>query len=143
MIHSMRALQIACPHRFVYEQTNSRLKKSAVVVLLLCLLMLLLTACDTGNNSAHHQTVQTDSGNPVTYSTLPQDVLIRIFYGGGKVSTLEMTPEISIYGDGTFITGPGLQPQQGSISSDDLQSLLHTLTSTDNLLQLHHRVFDD
>ena len=54
-----------------------------------------------------------------------------------------MTPEISIYGDGTFITGPGLKLQQGSLSNDALQSLLHTLTSTDNVLQLQQQVFDD
>jgi hypothetical protein len=112
---------------------------------LLCLLMLLLTACDynTTSTSSHHKTVQTDSGNAVTYSTQPQDVLLRLFYGGGKVGTLEVTPEISIYGDGTFITGPGLQLRQGSLSSDALQNLLHTLTSTDNLLQLHRQIFDD
>jgi hypothetical protein len=68
---------------------------------------------------------------------------VRLFYGGGKVGTLEMTPEISIYGNGTFITGPDLQPQQGSLSNDALQNLLHTLTSTDNLLQLQRQVFDD
>ena len=110
--------------------------------MLLCLVVFFLAACDSGTTD-NHQTVHTDSGSPVTYSTLPQSVLIRIFYGGGKVGTLEMTPEISIYGDGTFITGPGLQLRQGSLSSDNLQTLLHTLTSTDNLLQLHRQVFDD
>ena len=109
---------------------------------LLCLLALFLTACE-GGQSGQHQTVKTDAGNVISYSTLPQDVLIRVFYGGGKVGQLEMTPEISIYGDGTFITGPGLQLQQGSLSNDELQNLLHTLTSTDNLLQLHQQVFDD
>lgn len=111
-------------------------------VLLLCLLMTFLAACDSGQSS-HHQTVQTDSGKVISYSTLPQDVLVRVFYGGGKVGQLEMTPEISIYGDGSFITGPGLQPQQGSLSGDQLQNLLHTLTSTDNLLQMDQQVFDD
>jgi hypothetical protein len=111
-------------------------------VLVLCLLALLLSACDNGQSN-HHSTVQTDSGNSISYSLLPQDVLIRLFFGGGKVGQLEMTPEISIYGDGTFITGPGLQPLQGSLSTSSLQNLLHTLTSTDNLLQLHRQVFDD
>lgn len=110
---------------------------------LLCLLTLLLAACDFGGGGTHRQTVQTDSGSSVTYSTQAQDVLIRLFYGGGKVGTLQMTPEISIYGDGTYIKGPGLQPLQGSLSSDALQNLLHTLTSTDNLLQLHNQVFAD
>lgn len=113
--------------------------------LALCLLLLFLSACTSGtsSNTPHHNTVSTDNGSPVTYSTQPQDVILRLFYGGGKVSTLEMTPEISVYGDGTYITGPGLQLRQGSISSDTLQSLLHTLTSTDNLLQLHRQVFND
>ncbi|HEX7735914.1 MAG TPA: hypothetical protein VF458_13690 [Ktedonobacteraceae bacterium] len=114
--------------------------------LVLCLLALLLGACDSGsssNTTTHKKTVSMDNGSPVTYSTQAQDVVLRLFYGGGKVSTLEVTPEISIYGDGTFITGPGLQLRQGSISNDALQSLLHTLTSTDNLLQLHRQVFND
>lgn len=128
-----------------YQRKKQLARSYLIVVVLLCLLTLLLAACDSGtaSNGNHHKTVQTDSGSAITYSTQPQDVLLRIFYGGGKVGTLEMTPEISIYGDGTFITGPGLQLQQGSLSSDALQSLLHTLTSTDNLLQLHHQVFDD
>jgi hypothetical protein len=109
---------------------------------LLLLLAVLLVACDWGQSS-HHQTVQIDSGGTVSYSTLPQDVLVRIFSGGGKVGRLELSPEISIYGDGSFITGPGLHPQQGSLNTDQLQSLLHTLTSTDTLLQLHQQVFAD
>ena len=111
-------------------------------LLLLCLLVVLLTACNQGQNN-NHKTVQTDSGSTISYSTLPQDILVRIFYGGGKVGKLEMTPEISIYGDGTFILGPGLHLQQGVLSTDKLQSLLHTLTSTEDLLQLHQQVFAD
>ncbi len=113
-----------------------------VSLLTLCLLMGLLAGCDWGQG-ATHKTVQTDSGSTISYSALPQDVLVRVFYGGGKVGKLEITPEISIYGDGSFITGPGLRLQQGSLGADKLQSLLHTLTSTDNLLQLHQQVFAD
>ncbi|MEO7020533.1 MAG: hypothetical protein ABI234_10320 [Ktedonobacteraceae bacterium] len=111
----------------------------------LCLLAMLLTACDWGNSgsSGQHQALQTDNGSTVTYSTRSSDVLVRLFYGGGKVGTLELTPEISLYGDGMFITGPSLQLRQGGISNDDLQNLLHTLTGTDNLLQLHRQVFND
>jgi hypothetical protein len=111
-------------------------------LLVLCLLVVLLTACDQGQNN-NHRTVQTDNGSAISYSTLPQDVLVRIFYGGGKVGQLEMTPEISIYGDGTFILGPGLHLEQGALSTEKLQNLLRTLTSTDNLLQLHQQVFSD
>ncbi len=116
--------------------------RTRLIGIVFCLLALFLAACDNGQSN-HHQTIQTDSGSPITYSTLPQDVLVRLFYGGGKVGDLELTPEISIYGDGTFITGAGLQLQQGSLSSDAMQNLLHTLTSTDTLQQLHRQVFDD
>jgi hypothetical protein len=114
-------------------------------ILLLCLLTMLLAACNEGNSTHNtpHQTLQMDNGNAITYSTGASDVLVRLFYGGGKVGTLELTPEISLYGNGTLIVGPGLQPQQGALSSDALQNLLHTLTSTDNLLQLHRQVFND
>lgn len=116
-----------------------------ISTLLCCLLAILLAACNGGNstNNTPHQTLHTDNGNTVTYSTSTSDVLVRLFYGGGKVGTLELTPEISLYGNGTFIVGPGLQPQQGTLSSETLQHLLHTLTSTDSLLQLHRQVFND
>lgn len=119
-------------------------KKYLINLLLLCSLACGLTACDWGKGSSDiHKTLQTDSGSAFTYSARSTDVLVRLFYGGGKVGKLELTPEISLYGDGTFITGPGLQPRQGAISNDTLQSLLHTLTSTDNLLQLPRQVFRD
>jgi hypothetical protein len=110
--------------------------------LLFLSLLTLLNACDWGQSN-HHQTMQTDSGRTISYSTLPQDALVRIFSGGGKVGGLELTPEISIYGDGTFIIGPGLHLMRGSLDSAQLQNLLHTLTSTDNLLLLHQQVFAD
>lgn len=126
-----------CPHGG--KQSGNRVR---VGLVLLGLLAVVLTACDWGQNTSH-KTIQTDSGSTISYSTLPQDVLVRIFSGGGKVGRLEITPEISIYGDGTFITGPGLRLEQGSLDSDQLQNLLHTLTSTDNLLQVHQQVFAD
>jgi len=141
MARSMRRFDRVC------SQLAKRLRKNYLAgALLFCLCGLFLAACDTntnGQNSNQHQSVQTDSGTTITYSTRPQDVLMRLFYGGGKVGTLEFTPEISIYGDGTFILGPGLQLQQGTLSNDQLQNLLHTLTSTDNLLQFQRQTFDD
>lgn len=127
------------------QRPARRWQPSQVGALLLCLLLVLLAACDLGNSGqgSQNQTIQTDSGSAITYSTAPQDVLVRLFFGGGKVGTLEWTPEISIYGDGTFLIGPGLKLQKGSLSSTDMQNLLHTLTSTDNLLQLHRQVFND
>src|SRR5258708_20227258 len=126
-----------------------RRRSGIILILLSCFLGCSLAACGIGtgnsgqNTTVHQQSVQTDSGTPVTYSTQAHDVVVRIFHGGGKVGTLEITPDVSIYGDGTFITGPGLQLQQGSIDSGKLQDLLHTITSTDHLLQLHQQVFDD
>lgn len=117
-------------------------RRVRATLLLLCLLTALLTACEWGQSN-HHQTMQTDSGSTISYSTLPQDVLVRVFSGGGKVGRLELTPEISIYGDGTFLIGPGLHLEQGSLDTEHVQGLLHTLTSTDNLLQLHQQVFAD
>jgi hypothetical protein len=141
MTQIMRRLHLACQ-----QLTNRRRTNYLAGTLLLCLLGLFLVACDANTskqNSNQHQSVQTDSGTTITYSTRSQDVLIRLFYGGGKVGTLEFTPEISVYGDGTFIAGPGMQLKQGSLSTNQLQSLLHTLTSTDNLLQFQRQTFDD
>jgi hypothetical protein len=107
-------------------------------------LLLCLTACGSSQPQAsRHQSVQTESGTPIFYSSQPQDVLIRLFYGGGKVGSLEFTPEVSIYGDGTFILGPGLQLTQGTLSTESLQTLLQTLASADQLLTLSQQVFDD
>ncbi len=139
----MRSAQIACPPEYRHKPAQKPEPACPPLALLLCALCLLLAACDSSTTTSHHQTITNDTGSPVTYSTLPQDVLLRLFYGGGKVGVLEMTPEISIYGDGTFIVGPGLKPRQGSLSNDALQNLLHTLTSTDHLLQLQQQVFDD
>src|SRR5215831_18050983 len=98
----------------------SRAKNRHILTYLLtvCLLSLLLAACDsgTGKQGSPQQTMKTDSGDTISYSTQPQDVLIRIFFGGGKVGSLQLTPEVSIYGNGTFITGPGLQTREGSLS---------------------------
>ncbi len=113
----------------------------------LCLALCSLSACASSTRPTtqpiHHQTVQTKSGTIISYSTQPQDVLLRLFFGGGKVGSVQFTPEISVYGNGTFIIGPGLQPQQGSLSNSSLQTLLQTLIDTDKLLTLHQQVFDD
>src|SRR3954464_11697004 len=93
---------------------------------LLCLLTAFLAACtmNAEEKTKTQQSVQTDNGATITYSTAAEDVLVRLFHGGGKVGKLEVTPDVSIYGDGTFITGPSLQLQKGSLSSEKLQQLL-------------------
>jgi len=70
-------------------------------------------------------------------------VLIRTFYGGGNLGTLDYSPVISIYGDGTFILGPGQQMRSGKLTTDSLQQLLHTLVDTNTLLTLNPRQFYD
>lgn len=130
------------------QQHTSRFHQRSrpyVTCMLLSLLAILLVACTLGNDgqSTHHQTLQIDNGNTITYSTNASDVLIRLFHGGGKVGTLEFTPEISLYGNGLFILGPSLQPQQGTLPNEALQTLLHTLVSTDHLLQLQRHGFND
>ncbi|MBV8821284.1 MAG: hypothetical protein JO123_00675 [Ktedonobacteraceae bacterium] len=113
----------------------------------LCFLVLstLLSACDLGSwlssgNQDHTNTLTINSTQSITYSTSPQDILIRTFYGGGLYGSLELSPSMSIYGDGTFILGT---QQTGKLDSDTLQQLLHTLLDTDGLLNLKRQQFVD
>src|SRR5260221_10363169 len=89
----------------------------------LCALMALLTACSSSpaSSSPRHTTVSTTGGSTITYNTWPQDVLIRTFYGGGRLGTLENSPDITIYGDGAHILWPWLQKRQGNLSVDAFQ----------------------
>lgn len=124
---------------------GSTVKKLAI---LLCPL-LLLAACSSQPNAqvsatpTHpHTTISTGSGT-VTYNTGSQDVVIRTFYGGGNMGPLEMSPDISIYGDGTYILGPGLQMREGTVNTDALQQLLNTLVNSDGLLTFTRQQFYD
>ncbi len=116
------------------------------LLLMTCLLSLQLAACTspTGapSSGSKHHSLPTNNG-PVSYSTSPNDVIMRIFHGGGNLGTLEISPEISIYGDGTYILGSGLYMQQGRLDSASLEQLLHTLIDTDGLLSLNQRQFYD
>jgi hypothetical protein len=121
---------------------------SLQLLALLCLLSILLAACNSSANvpptptTSSNSTVATNNGT-ITYKTGPADVLIRTFYGGGNTANLAFSPEISIYGDGTYILGPGLQMHQGRLSTDTLQQLLHTLVNTDGLLNFSRQQFYD
>lgn len=118
-------------------------------LVLLCLLCILLTACNSTTSAGKSTPTRkatipsTNSLQPVSYSTIPQDVVIRTFYGGGIYGALEMSPDISIYGDGTYILGPGLDIRKGKLDSDTLQSLLNTLVNTNRLLSFHRQQFYD
>ena len=111
-------------------------------------LLLLLTASDSSpgtstGNKVKNQSISTTNNGVITYSASPQEVLIRTFYGGGKLGGFEYSPEISIYGDGSYILGPGLQMREGQLSGDALTQLLHTLVDTDGLLKFNTKQFYD
>ncbi len=119
----------------------------AYPLMLLCLCGMVFVACDTSSlttptTTGGKSTVPTNNGT-VTYSTSASDVLIRTFYGGGNMGTLDLSPEVSIYGDGTYILGPGLQMRQGKLTADALQQLLHTLVDSDGLLNFTRQQFND
>ena len=115
---------------------------------MLCFIQILLTACDTSSlfssstTKSNHSTLPTSNG-PITYSTSPNDVLIRTFYGGGNLGALAVSPQVSIYGDGTYILGPGYQMRWGKLDTGTLQQLLHTLVDTGGLLNLRRQQFYD
>ena len=128
--------------------TSNRLRRYILFQpAMFCIIIILFTACDSNaNNSSTNsakQTLSISSGSTITYNTRPQDVLIRTFYGGGKLGTFEISPEISIYGDGTYILGPGLQMQEGRLQADALQQLLNKLVDTYGLLNLNKQQFYD
>lgn len=121
-------------------------KQGALMIIMLCSLLTLLVACDSNpsvSSTNTHYTLSTKDGNIITYSTSPRDVLIRTFYGGGRLGTFEMSPDISIYGDGTYILGPGLQMRQGQLQTAELQQLLNGLVDTYGLFNLNRQQFYD
>src|SRR5947209_17759342 len=116
---------------------------------MLCLLATLITACasssDTTSSSKsgkNTRVLPTNNGT-VNYSLNPRDVIVRTSDGGGNFGTLAFSPEISIYGDGTYILGPGIQMRQGKLDADSLQQLLHTLVDTDGLRGITQTQFYD
>ena len=113
---------------------------------LFCIMILLFSACDSTpktTGKVKKQSISTTNNGVITYSASPQDVLIRTFYGGGKLGSFEYSPEISIYGDGSYILGPGLQMREGQLSSDALGQMLHTLVDTYGLLKFTTKQFYD
>lgn len=110
----------------------------------LCLLCsILLTACSGGDSAPKTAQVPhtvNGSNEPVTYSINAQDVLIRTLYGGGLKGTLSISPQISIYGDGTYVLGLN---RKGKLNSDELQQLLNALVNTYGVLNFKHQQFVD
>jgi len=109
---------------------------------------LLLAGCDTSEFSTQQngQTGQSttftghSTQQQITYNASATNVLIRTFYGGGLKGTLNLGPQISIYGDGTYILGLN---QQGKLDTNTLQQLLDTLVNTDELLAFKRQQFFD
>lgn len=141
-------LHLSAP-AFLFRSTCSILSRLGYFFAIACVMMILLTACNIGpspsssTSTSNKASLSISSNGTITYSTSTQDVLIRMFYGGGNSSSFEMSPDISIYGDGTFILGPGLQMQEGRIDTSSLQQLLNTLVASDGLLKLSQQTFDD
>ncbi|GHO50005.1 hypothetical protein [Ktedonospora formicarum] len=110
--------------------------------LLLALFASSLTACDSGTpNQKSVKTINTKNDKPpVTYSGDGKDVVIRTLYGGGLKGSLSFAPEVSIYGDGTYILG---SERKGKLSSDALEKLLDSLVNTYDLPDFGERQFVD
>lgn len=129
------------------HMTNMPFLALKKLCLILFPLLLLLASCSatpasSSTKSSSHTTLSTNNGT-LTYSTSPQDVILRTFYGGGNMGTLEMSPDISIYGDGTYLLGPGIHIWEGHLSTNALQQLLHVLVDSDGLLGFQRQQFYD
>ncbi|HCI79931.1 MAG TPA: hypothetical protein DHW02_09580 [Ktedonobacter sp.] len=132
------------------EILHSRLSRLMLFgVMLFAVLLAVLSACSNtlvGNTGAQNTTSLAGSttGNAsaqgITYNTGAQDVVIRTFYGGGNYGSLELAPNVSIYGDGTYILGAN---RQGKLSADALQQLIHTVATTYGLLSFQQQQFTD
>lgn len=118
-------------------------KFTALLLLLVMLLLFAACASTPASTTRSSHTVSTSGGPNITYAAGAQDVIIRTFYGGGRLGTLELSPEISIYGDGSYILGPGLSMQEGQLSSIALDQLLRTMVDKDRLLEFSQQQFYD
>jgi hypothetical protein len=119
------------------------------IFIILCLIAIVITGCASSiftspaaTPTSDTRTLPTNNGS-ITYSASSNAVIIRTFYGGGNFGTLAFSPEISIYGDGTYILGPGLQMREGKLDAVTLQQLLHTLVETNGLLSFTQTQFYD
>lgn len=108
------------------------------VFCLVLVISFIMSSC-ANQNPSQTTTVRTSAGQ-ITYSANAQDVVIRTYYGGGHNGTLPLGPQLSVYGDGTYVIG---LDKQGKLSSDALQQLISTLVDTDGLLSLKRQNFSD
>ncbi len=111
---------------------RTRVRSLFLAISFLPLFGLLLSACDMGGGQGgQSKTISSAANQAITYSTNAQDVVIRTFYGGGLYGSFALAPQLSIYGDGSYILG---LDRQGQLSADELQQLLKTLVDTYGLL---------
>jgi hypothetical protein len=118
----------------------------SLLIASLCVVALLFPACDTSQSTApkaQSHTISTNNGATISYNSDAQDMLMRTIYGGGRLGTLELSPEISVYGDGSYILGPGLAMQEGQLTTPALDRLLRALVDTDGLLAFSQQQFYD
>jgi hypothetical protein len=136
-------LNAVCEESSTEMVTPSSIKKHTYVFpfifCLALLISLILSSCGADQTSPKTASVQ-NAASQITYSTNAQDVVIRTYYGGGDYGTLPLGPQLSIYGDGTYVIG---LEKQGKLSSDALQQLLSTLVDTDGLLSFTRQQFSD
>ncbi len=129
----------------IQQQNIPGIQQTLRIVCIVCYLLLLsLASCAMPSplfsDQRHNNTFTSSSNQPITYSKNPQDILVRTFYGGGLYGSLELGPQISIYGDGTYILDLN---QQGKLETKELQQLLTTLVDTYGLLNLKRHQFVD
>ena len=118
---------------------------STLFLLSIVFIALFVASCDTSTVSTPQggqSTTFTGSSTQqqITYNTSANEVLIRTFFGGGQKGTFNLGPQISIYGDGTYILGLN---RQGKLDTTTLQQLLNTLVDTDGLLSFKRQLFFD
>jgi len=137
-------------YKGIKERTMTALHiRRHAILLIWTLLVLLFSACaSSGASQSQAGNTNTSSlsnagstlSQQVTYSSGPQDVVLRTFYGGGIYGALEVTPDISLYGDGTYTLGAD---RQGKLDDASFQELLHTLADTYGLLNFKRQQFSD
>ena len=143
-----KTLFVPLTKRYSWVRINAHTSFFLTLSCLYCTCSILFTSCDlssvssSSTNNTGKTTLPTNNGS-VTYNTQPGNVLLRTFYGGGNIGTLELSPDVSIYGDGTYVLGPGLQMREGKIDTATLQQLIHTLVDTDGLLNFSRQQFNE
>ncbi len=129
----------------LYSRDLRHIWGSSAFALCILFLALLCSGCDAADltsQSSGQSTTFTGSSThqQITYGTSSTDVLIRTFYGGGLQGTLNLSPQISVYGDGTYILGLN---KEGRLDTDKLQQLLNTLVDSYGLLDFKRQQFFD